>query len=185
MWNGKPINQKLVLVVDDDRSMRESLAGLLDVKGYSVLEAENGQKALDVLEKAPRFPCVILLDLAMPIMDGRGFLKLRARDAILRQIPVVVLSGTCVWRIADLCRKSAIRHSPHTGMSTARDLGRDFLSIWAQSAPWSAVLIPVLPACPGGRVCGEFTHSRNSVRSCMVWRSWQHITFHLKSFRLV
>ena len=51
MWNGKPINQKLVLVVDDDRSMRESLAGLLDVKGYSVLEAENGQKALDVLEK--------------------------------------------------------------------------------------------------------------------------------------
>lgn len=52
MWNGKPINQKLVLVVDDDRSMRESLAGLLDVKGYSVLEAENGQKALDVLEKA-------------------------------------------------------------------------------------------------------------------------------------
>jgi FixJ family two-component response regulator len=37
MWNGKPINQKLVLVVDDDRSMRESLAGLLDVKGYSVL----------------------------------------------------------------------------------------------------------------------------------------------------
>jgi CheY-like chemotaxis protein len=94
MWNGKPINEKLVLVVDDDRSMRESLAGLLDVKGYSVLEAENGQKALDVLEKAPRFPCVILLDLAMPIMDGRGFLKLRARDAILRQIPVVVLSGT-------------------------------------------------------------------------------------------
>jgi CheY-like chemotaxis protein len=37
MWNGKPINEKLVLVVDDDRSMRESLAGLLDVKGYSVL----------------------------------------------------------------------------------------------------------------------------------------------------
>jgi CheY-like chemotaxis protein len=58
MWNGKPINEKLVLVVDDDRSMRESLAGLLDVKGYSVLKAENGQKALDVLEKAPRFPCV-------------------------------------------------------------------------------------------------------------------------------
>lgn len=93
MWNGKPINQKLVLVVDDDRSMRESLAGLLDVKGYSVLEAENGQKALDVLEKAPRFPCVILLDLAMPIMDGHGFLKLRAEHPMLRQIPVVVVSG--------------------------------------------------------------------------------------------
>jgi CheY-like chemotaxis protein len=93
MWNGKPIDEKLVLVVDDDRSIRESLAGLLDVKGYSVLEAGNGQKALDVLEKAAYFPCLILLDLAMPIIDGRGFLKLRAKDPMLRQIPVVVLSG--------------------------------------------------------------------------------------------
>jgi CheY-like chemotaxis protein len=93
MWNGKPINEKLVLVVDDDRSVRESLSGLLDLKGYSVLEAENGQTALDVLEKAAHFPCLILLDLAMPIMDGHGFLKLRAKHPMLRQIPVVVVSG--------------------------------------------------------------------------------------------
>ena len=93
MWNGKPINEKLVLVVDDDRSMRESLAGLLDLGGYSVLEAENGQKAVDVLENAAHFPCLILLDLAMPIMDGHGFLKLRAEHPMLRQIPVVVVSG--------------------------------------------------------------------------------------------
>jgi len=44
MWNGKPINEKLVLVVDDDRSMRESLAGLLDLGGYSVLEAETAKR---------------------------------------------------------------------------------------------------------------------------------------------
>jgi CheY-like chemotaxis protein len=93
MWNGKPIDEKLVLVVDDDQSARESLSRLLDVKGYSVLEAENGQTALDVLEKAAHFPCLILLDLAMPIMDGRGFLKLRAKDPMLRQIPVVVVSA--------------------------------------------------------------------------------------------
>jgi CheY-like chemotaxis protein len=93
MWNGKPIKEKLVLVVDDDRSVRESLSGLLDVEGYSVLAAENGQTALDILEKAAHFPCLILLDLAMPIMDGRGFLKFRAKDPMLRQIPVVVVSG--------------------------------------------------------------------------------------------
>jgi len=93
MWNGKPVNEKLVLVVDDDRSLRESLSRLLDMEGYSVLEADNGQKALEVLEKAAHFPCLILLDLAMPIMDGRGFLKLRAKDPMLREIPVVVVSG--------------------------------------------------------------------------------------------
>ena len=73
--------------------MRESLSWLLGVEGYCVLAAENGQTALDVLEKAARLPRLILLDLAMPIMDGRAFLELRAKDAILRQIPVVVLSG--------------------------------------------------------------------------------------------
>src|ERR1700751_4617983 len=93
MWNGKPVNEKLVLVVDDDRSVRESLSKLLDAAGCSVLEAENGQKALEVLEKAAHFPCLILPDLAMPVMDGRGFLKLRAKDPMLRQIPVVVVSG--------------------------------------------------------------------------------------------
>jgi CheY-like chemotaxis protein len=41
----------------------------------------------------PHFPCLVVLDLAMPVMDGRGFLKLRAQDPILRDIPVVVVSG--------------------------------------------------------------------------------------------
>jgi CheY-like chemotaxis protein len=45
------------------------------------------------LEKAAHFLCLILLDLAMPILDGRGFLELRAKDPMLRQIPVVVVSG--------------------------------------------------------------------------------------------
>jgi CheY-like chemotaxis protein len=93
MKNGKPLKEKLVLVVDDDRLARESLSGLLNVEGYSVLMAENGHRALDILKKAAYFPCLILLDLAMPIMDGRGFLKLRAKDPMLRQIPVIVVSG--------------------------------------------------------------------------------------------
>jgi CheY-like chemotaxis protein len=41
----------------------------------------------------PHCPCLIVLDLAMPVMDGRGFLKQRALDPILRDIPVVVVSG--------------------------------------------------------------------------------------------
>ena len=82
-----------MLLVDDDPLGRESLSELLDAKGYSVLEAENGQTALEVLKKTPHFPCLIVLDLAMRVMDGREFLKLRAVDPILRDIPVVVVSG--------------------------------------------------------------------------------------------
>jgi CheY-like chemotaxis protein len=85
---------RVVLVVDDDSFVRESLSEALSTRGYSVLEAENGQRALEVLKTVPHFPCLVILDLAMPIMDGRRFLKLRAGDPILRDIPVVVVSGS-------------------------------------------------------------------------------------------
>ena len=84
----------MVLVVDDDPGIRESMSDLLHKKGYSVLQAENGQRALDVLKTTPQFLCLIVLDMAMPIVDGRVFLKRRAHDAALRDIPVVVVSGS-------------------------------------------------------------------------------------------
>jgi CheY-like chemotaxis protein len=93
MCQARRNDEKLVLVVDDDSSARESMAEILDAKGYRVLQAENGQRALDVLKKTPRFPCLVLLDLVMPVMGGREFLERRARDPILRNIPVVVVSG--------------------------------------------------------------------------------------------
>ncbi len=88
------IEQEAVLLVDDDEDIRETLSELLDANGYQVLEAENGQIALDVLKKTPRFPCVVVLDLSMPVLDGREFLRRRASDPILRDIPVVVVSGS-------------------------------------------------------------------------------------------
>ena len=94
MWNGKRIVENLVLVVDDELSIREVLSALLCTKGYSVLEAANGQEALEVLEKSANFPRIILLDLSMPIMNGRSFLEIRAKNPFLRQIPVVVVSGS-------------------------------------------------------------------------------------------
>ncbi len=92
--DAKPVDERMVLVVDDDPGIRESMSDLLHTKGYSVLQAENGQRALDILKKTPQFPCLIVLDMAMPIMDGRVFLKRRAHEAALRDIPVVVVSGS-------------------------------------------------------------------------------------------
>lgn len=94
MWNGKLLDdEKLVLVVDDDSSARQVLCKLLDARGYSALQAENGQTAIQLLKKMPHLPCWIVLDLAMPVMDGAGFLNVRAQDPILRNIPVIVVSG--------------------------------------------------------------------------------------------
>jgi len=93
MSTDKQADEKLLLVVDDDSSVRESMSALLDANVYSVQQAENGQRALELLKKMPHLPCLIVLDLAMPVMDGRGFLKLRAADPILQDIPVIVVSG--------------------------------------------------------------------------------------------
>lgn len=82
-----------VLVVDDDPQIRESLCELLDQTGYSVLQAENGRRALDLLKEISRPPFVVLLDMAMPVLDGFQFLEQRAGDPHLRGIPVVVVSG--------------------------------------------------------------------------------------------
>lgn len=68
-----------VLVVDDDRSIRETLRCVLEDEGYTVLEAPDGVAALDVLRSSPT-PSVVLLDLMMPRLDGVGVLNAVARD---------------------------------------------------------------------------------------------------------
>jgi len=93
MPNVKKIDHPLVLVVDDDRDARDSISQLLAAKGYSTVQAENGQQALNILKATPHLPCLIVLDLVMPVMDGYRFLTLRAEDPTLRDIPVVVTSA--------------------------------------------------------------------------------------------
>lgn len=82
-----------VLIVDDDESTLESLGQLLELEGYSVEKARNGQEALDRLASAGAAPGLILLDLKMPVMDGWQFLAERAKSAAAREAPVVLLSG--------------------------------------------------------------------------------------------
>jgi len=84
---------KAVLVVDDDRDLREVLAVVIEDAGRRVLMAQDGAEALRTLDEAPR-PCLVLLDLGMRPMSGQEFLeKLRTRpDAA--DFPVVLTSGT-------------------------------------------------------------------------------------------
>ena len=68
----------VVLVVDDNSSIRDMVSWALELDGYEPAEATEGQEALDWLDNAARegcYPAVILLDLAMPGMGGRLFLE--------------------------------------------------------------------------------------------------------------
>ena len=80
-----------ILVVDDDADFRDGLRLALEMKGYQVEEAANGKEALDRIEQKP--PLLVLLDLQMPVMNGRELLqKLRAASDT-KDIPVVIISG--------------------------------------------------------------------------------------------
>ena len=81
-----------VLVVEDDVEIREAMLDVLADHGYAVAGAVNGRDALEKLEKGPA-PSLILLDLMMPVMDGRAFREEQLRMPSLAQIPVVVVSA--------------------------------------------------------------------------------------------
>lgn len=82
-----------VLIVEDEKDIRESLGELLEAEGFIVAQAENGRIALDVLHESVALPNVILVDLMMPIMDGEQFRREQLADDRLAAIPIVIMSA--------------------------------------------------------------------------------------------
>ncbi len=81
-----------ILIVDDDPYIRKMLAEVLGLEGYPYETATNGQEALEALSKSG--PRVILLDLLMPVLDGRGVMnELRASPQVRAQHKVVLVSA--------------------------------------------------------------------------------------------
>ena len=82
-----------VLVVEDDLDVRQALVDILEDHGFQTVGVRDGSEALSFLLDATELPCVILLDLMMPIMDGASFRQAQRREPRLASIPVVVLSA--------------------------------------------------------------------------------------------
>ncbi len=82
-----------ILIVEDDRDLREALSQILRDEGYEVAGAAHGREALELLRGDFRRPALILLDLTMPVMNGWQFRSHQRRDPELSGIPVVVLSA--------------------------------------------------------------------------------------------
>jgi CheY-like chemotaxis protein len=79
------------LVVDDESDNREALAQILESRGYTVRQAENGRVALDMIGE--RIPSLMLLDLEMPVMNGWEVLAWLQHDPAWGEMAVVVLSA--------------------------------------------------------------------------------------------
>ena len=81
-----------VLVVEDERDVRDAFSNLLDFQAFTVKSAGDGQQALAQLRDGYR-PCLILLDLSMPRMDGAAFRDQQKSLEGCASIPVVIVSG--------------------------------------------------------------------------------------------
>ena len=82
-----------VLVVDDDVAILEMIRLVLEGSGHCVATARDGVEALTRLRSDAPKPCLILLDLMMPRMNGWDFRAEQVRDPKLAEIPVCVLTG--------------------------------------------------------------------------------------------
>ena len=81
---------KCILVVDDEQRMRKLIKDFLTAKGYKILEAEDGEKALEVYEKNKNQINLILLDVMMPKLDGWSVLRQIRQDS---KIPIIMLTA--------------------------------------------------------------------------------------------
>jgi CheY-like chemotaxis protein len=101
-----------VLVVEDDVDILRAIVQVLQDEGIAVRAAENGRVALAMLrEPSATLPCVILLDLMMPVMDGQEFRAAQLRDPALAPVPVIVLTadGNAVEKAALMNGANALR----------------------------------------------------------------------------
>ena len=86
-----PGRRIIVLVVDDDATIREAVRGVLEENGHTVLEAKDGLDGLETFRRDPHRFHVVVMDVEMPRMDGiEAFREMRA---IRTDIPVIVASG--------------------------------------------------------------------------------------------
>lgn len=81
----------LIMVVEDDDDNRLMLKTLLEMKGYRVVEASNGEEAITLAQR--RRPDLVLLDLQLPRLNGFAVTRFFRHDDRLRDVPIILVSG--------------------------------------------------------------------------------------------
>ena len=84
------MNNECILVVDDEARMRKLIKDFLTVKGYTILEAEDGEKALEIFAENSSKINLILLDVMMPKLDGWSILRQIRQES---KVPIIMLTA--------------------------------------------------------------------------------------------
>ena len=86
-----PPRNSLVLVVEDHEESRKMLRVLLSLKGYEVIEAEEGERALELAKD--KHPDLVLMDISLPVRDGLAVYREMRNCASLGDVPIILTSG--------------------------------------------------------------------------------------------
>ena len=84
---------KSILIIEDEESIRQTLRDVFELKGFTVYSATNGAEGIRELREMPQKPCVVLLDLMMPVVNGWQFLDVQRNDPKLSDIPIIICSA--------------------------------------------------------------------------------------------
>lgn len=122
----EPDSDDYVLLVDDDADIRETVEFVLSSHGHRVTAVADGAEAFGWLMSGRPHPCLVLLDLMMPVMNGFELRSRMTLDPSLAPIPVVVLTGAGAQeaerRAAEL--KAPVLHKPVSLSQLLQTVGR-------------------------------------------------------------
>ena len=99
-----------VLVVEDDADVRDMLRTILETEGYETVVAANGAEALEAMHS--HTPCVVLLDLMMPVMDGWTFRQRQLGIPEFAEVPVICLTAVYDPEAASQALRAPCLHKP-------------------------------------------------------------------------
>jgi CheY-like chemotaxis protein len=125
-----------VLIAEDNATNRELLRELLSMRGHVVIEACNGQEALDMVEQTQ--PDILLLDIGMPVLDGFGVIRKIRENPRLATLPVLAVTAYAMQGDREKIMKSGFSgylSKPVDARSLAQELERLLSKRDDQNAP--------------------------------------------------
>ena len=119
----EPTESKHVLVIDDEKDLREAMMTALSYEGFKVETAENGKEGLT--KALTLQPDLIFLDILMPVMDGIEMLKLLRSDPWGKEVPVIVLTAVdSMGKIAEIVEQGSNEYLPKASTTLGKIVER-------------------------------------------------------------